>query len=250
MFGTFFKAAACAALVCSAVPAAAATTYDFNTTTSGTYSSAGSGAGNSYTFTSAVSGEHVVATGFQSSQAAGNAVASQTVGLYSPGLGVTGAGDYSGAYAYHQVDNVNGYTDFVLLTFDHAVTLTNIGLNSFNMGDSSDNIPAYLSTRDNDLAFLALTSPFSSASVTTSGWTTVNGSGTDGAIATGSGAASRQWLVGAAFNSSNNDGFKIASLRATSAVPEPATWAMMLIGFGAAGVSLRRRRPVLAMQAA
>ena len=34
------------------------------------------------------------------------------------------------------------------------------------------------------------------------------------------------------------------------AVPEPATWAMMLIGFGAAGVSLRRKRPVLAMQAA
>ena len=34
------------------------------------------------------------------------------------------------------------------------------------------------------------------------------------------------------------------------AVPEPATWAMMLIGFGAVGVSLRRKRPVLAMQAA
>ena len=29
---------------------------------------------------------------------------------------------------------------------------------------------------------------------------------------------------------------------ATAAVPEPATWAMMLLGFGAMGVSLRRRR--------
>ena len=29
---------------------------------------------------------------------------------------------------------------------------------------------------------------------------------------------------------------------ATGAVPEPATWAMMLIGFGGMGVSLRRRR--------
>ena len=28
---------------------------------------------------------------------------------------------------------------------------------------------------------------------------------------------------------------------ASGAVPEPATWAMMLIGFGAADVSLRRR---------
>lgn len=29
---------------------------------------------------------------------------------------------------------------------------------------------------------------------------------------------------------------------AVAAVPEPATWAMMLVGFGAMGVSLRRRR--------
>jgi PEP-CTERM motif len=32
------------------------------------------------------------------------------------------------------------------------------------------------------------------------------------------------------------------SFRAASAVPEPATWAMMLVGFGAMGVSMRRRR--------
>ena len=31
-----------------------------------------------------------------------------------------------------------------------------------------------------------------------------------------------------------------------SAVPEPATWALMLIGFGAVGFSVRRRRPHLA----
>ena len=31
------------------------------------------------------------------------------------------------------------------------------------------------------------------------------------------------------------------AFRAASAVPEPATWAMMLIGFGAVGYSLRRR---------
>jgi hypothetical protein len=33
------------------------------------------------------------------------------------------------------------------------------------------------------------------------------------------------------------------------AVPEPATWAMMLLGFGAIGVSMRRRKPVLAQVA-
>lgn len=35
----------------------------------------------------------------------------------------------------------------------------------------------------------------------------------------------------------------------TPAVPEPATWAMMLLGFGAIGVSLRRRRRATLIQA-
>ena len=38
--------------------------------------------------------------------------------------------------------------------------------------------------------------------------------------------------------------------RAGNPVPEPATWAMMLVGFGAAGYSLRRRRRATALQAA
>ena len=244
------KALASTALLCAAMPASAAV-YTFTTTTAGNYASSGSGDGNSYTFTSTAGGEHVTVSGWQISQASGNAVASQTLGLYSPGFGVTGTNDYSGNYGYHQIDNAYGYTDFALLTFDHAVTLTNIGLNSFNLGDSSDNNPNYLSTKDNDLVFLALTSPFNAGSVTTSGWTTVNGTGADGTIATGSSAVSRQWLIGAAFNSGSNDGFKVASLKVnTSAVPEPATWAMMLVGFGAVGASMRRRRPVLARQAA
>jgi hypothetical protein len=40
----------------------------------------------------------------------------------------------------------------------------------------------------------------------------------------------------------NSLGLSNAVLFATGAVPEPATWAMMLIGFGGIGVAMRRRK--------
>jgi len=41
----------------------------------------------------------------------------------------------------------------------------------------------------------------------------------------------------------------VGQLVIPSAVPEPSTWAMMLLGFGAIGFSMRRKRPSL-LQAA
>uniref|UniRef100_UPI00286B0922 PEPxxWA-CTERM sorting domain-containing protein n=1 Tax=Phenylobacterium sp. TaxID=1871053 RepID=UPI00286B0922 len=40
-------------------------------------------------------------------------------------------------------------------------------------------------------------------------------------------------------NAGDNTGFVTASI---SAVPEPVTWTMMILGFGLAGSALRRRR--------
>jgi len=40
----------------------------------------------------------------------------------------------------------------------------------------------------------------------------------------------------------NTQGFSDAVVIPTTAVPEPATWAMMLLGFGAIGFALRRRK--------
>ena len=40
------------------------------------------------------------------------------------------------------------------------------------------------------------------------------------------------------------DTFKIVNIRQPGAVPEPATWAMMLVGFGAVGYGMRRRAKV------
>ena len=57
------------------------------------------------------------------------------------------------------------------------------------------------------------------------------------------------------FNNTGNSGFtdlrqlRINGITGITPVPEPATWAMMLVGFGAAGVAMRRtrrRKPLLA----
>ena len=57
-------------------------------------------------------------------------------------------------------------------------------------------------------------------------------------------------ITGLTLQSSGNS-LEVDNLGVRGAVPEPATWAMMLIGFGAAGVSLRRRRTAATvMQAA
>ena len=48
----------------------------------------------------------------------------------------------------------------------------------------------------------------------------------------------------------NQNGFSNAVYVTPPGVPEPATWAMMLMGFGVAGFALRRRRPALIKQVA
>lgn len=48
-----------------------------------------------------------------------------------------------------------------------------------------------------------------------------------------------------AFEAGDFDAFNFGG---TSVVPEPGTWAMMLIGFGAVGFAMRRRRPVVSAQ--
>lgn len=53
-------------------------------------------------------------------------------------------------------------------------------------------------------------------------------------------------------NNLSPNGFRVTASNATlnSAVPEPGTWAMMLIGFGAVGYSMRRARRVKVVAAA
>ncbi|QGN56117.1 PEPxxWA-CTERM sorting domain-containing protein [Novosphingobium sp. Gsoil 351] len=53
-------------------------------------------------------------------------------------------------------------------------------------------------------------------------------------------------MIGAARQNpdSRDDGFKLGAITVSAAVPEPATWAMMLIGFGFIGGAMRSRGKV------
>ena len=56
-----------------------------------------------------------------------------------------------------------------------------------------------------------------------------------------------RFLIGATSNGNNDPMIDGVSFVATSAgVPEPATWALMILGFGAVGGAMRRRRSVTA----
>jgi hypothetical protein len=48
------------------------------------------------------------------------------------------------------------------------------------------------------------------------------------------------------YTNGNEPDHPVLTLDTTAAVPEPATWAMMITGFGLAGATLRRRRSALA----
>lgn len=235
------------ALAALAATPAAAAEYVFTTTGS---SALNGTAGNTrnYSATSGSSTLNLQTSAWQLNKSTG-AVNSAFLGAWSAGLGVTGNGDYSGDYGLHQVDNHGGYVDFIFMQFSQAVTLEALGMYSYGISG--------VASADHDFATFALNlaSPqwnsllnLSTAGLNTSGWLEVFGGGSSGSFDTGATGSSRQWLVAAA-PSHANDAFKLNSVTVESAVPEPGTWAMMLMGFGAMGFALRRgrgRKPALA----
>ena len=189
----------------------------------------------------------VLITGWQANQST-NAITSAFLGDYSGGFGVTGIQDQSGGGNLHQLDNVNGYTDFVLLQFSRAVHLEGFNLNLFQMtgvtGMDSD-ISVWNGSSITPATWNSAIN-LSSYAMNASLWSNTSGTSTAGYRDVAANGFSQVWLVSpSVLTSDRNDGFKLAGISVTAqipAVPEPATWAMMIVGFGAIGASLRRRR--------
>lgn len=170
------------------------------------------------------------------------------LGVWSGGLGVkNGSGDNS-----HTIDN-NGFLDFILLQFDDVVILENARFDTgWHSMNDTDATLGYITTG------LPFATPPALHGLPQSQLASLNLYGSGGWGNSGdsfrnvnlTGNAGNLWLIGASFNNPEGnykfDGFKLEkltfALAPPPAVPEPTTWAMLLIGFGAVGGAMRSRR--------
>jgi PEP-CTERM motif len=180
------------------------------------------------------------------------------LGAFGSGLGVTNSLEGNGSAGNsHTVDNYQatgtGF-DFILLVFNKAVNLSTAVLSPFqvDMSAAADN-DAFVNRGTLANAFQASPTAVSTANALAIA-NAAGGKNVAGNLASGNSTAlnmansyANVWVIGAARSSytaidNNADGFKLKSVTATAAVPEPATWGMMIGGMGIAGMALRRRR--------
>lgn len=180
----------------------------------------------------------------------GNTLEKAYLGAYSAGLGVTNNDENGNSNNSHVIDNV-GQSDFILLVFDQAVNISSAGLTPFDVSSDTNDNDALVSYASFAGAF---TSPTPTAiALNSSVWSSLfandynvpgnNNSPYNTSLSSGNNYGN-VWLIGASRPNLDNrdDGFKLSSITVNSAVPEPSTWGMMLIGFGAIGAGMRRRK--------
>jgi hypothetical protein len=194
-----------------------------------------------------------------------NIVRDSYLGIFSgAGLGVTSGDDsYNGSLGgggLHSVDNQTR-KDFILLQFDQKVKLDTARFNAIqiaglNYTDTDASIgygntnfawnaqPALDGQNISALnALIPVAQRYNNAGGASSATRAINPSNFAGNL----------WLVSASLatnfgGDSKIDAFKLNTLKATTVgvVPEPATWAMMIAGFGFVGAAMRRRRRIAA----
>lgn len=178
-------------------------------------------------------------------------VSTAYLGEYGTGSGATAVNDSNGGGNLHTVDNDQGF-DFILLQFNQTVSLRGADLTAYQIGNSTDN-DAFISTGFTGLSWTSkidLTTQTTLANnLFANGMSIKSAAGTPAARSfLPYTQVGNVWIVAADLkNIDGVDGFKLNNLVATAAVPEPATWAMMLAGFGMVGFGMRRRAPTRAM---
>jgi len=242
--------AALAATIAMAAPAQAAlipAVFDFTT---GSNNGVLDGNARIFTATSSQLGTFKVrATGWSlETTNAGTFVRDSKLMVYGGGLGVISGDDGNGDQNRHTIDN-SVRKDFILLQFNRKVQLVSATFNTYSVSGS---------TRDSDatIKYGLTNTPWSSSlGLDNKAVSVLNGlfNGGYSSLTSSTGNSTRNinpdwhmgniWLIGADWTNADRriDGFKLTNL---AVVPEPATWAMMIGGFGLVGASVRRRRSI------
>lgn len=247
------KIAAGAALLIAAMPAKAATLIPavFNFTTGSNYN-VQDGNARIFTATSPTLGTfRVRVTGWSLERVNGTTyIRDSKLMVYSGGLGVISGDDDGGSNNQHTIDN-SERRDFIILQFDKHVRPISATFNTYSVNgyarDSDATLDYGTSPLDwtDSLAFLnnanvsALDALFGGTAFTSLSPNNMGNSNTR-AINPGE-FIGDIWMIGSDFTNADRkiDGFKLTNL---AVVPEPATWAMMIGGFGLVGAALRHRR--------
>jgi hypothetical protein len=166
--------------------------------------------------------------------------------VYSGGLGIISGDDQGGTSNQHTIDN-SKRKDFVLFQFDSRVKLLHATFNTYSVLGATKDSDATLRYGDTDIPWNASLplddQPKSVLDAMFAGeFTSYGPSGSNSRDINQDGHWGDLWLIGADFNNTSTkviDGFKITNL---GVVPEPATWTMLIVGFGLMGAALRRSR--------
>lgn len=172
-----------------------------------------------------------------------------SLGVWDQGLGVK----YGNPDNSHTVDNY-GTRDFLLFQFDKVVEVVNAQFNTgwHNMYDTD----ATVGVDTNNLTFA--NPPAWNNTTAASKFSTLDyyygsnaGNGNSYRDINPNNVTGNMWLVGASFSNpdQNYDGFKLEKLTFNqptptprTPLPEPSTWAMMLLGFLGLGAAMRSKR--------
>lgn len=193
----------------------------------------------------------------------GYAFAPSYLGRGPLGLGVTSADELltNGMFRFDRLDNNDG-VDFILLQFDRAVAITSAILNETSLlngtADNESSVGAGMTGLPWDTRLdLSDASVFGDLAI---GFNDVARSLSPNIFTRPdvpfnlAGLTGNVWMIGANLHNDDTvtfgdiaspsyDAFNIQRLTVTTAgaVPEPATWALMLVGFGAIGLGMRRQ---------
>jgi hypothetical protein len=164
--------------------------------------------------------------------------------VYDGGLGVISGDDGNGDNNRHTIDN-HTRKDFLILQFDRKVQFVTATFNTYAVNGGTKDSDAIIKSGLTNVAWntgLGLNNQTLATLNALFGNThqsLTNLTGNNNRNINPDGHMGNVWLIGSDWVNADGkiDGFKLNKL---AVVPEPATWAMMISGFGLAGAAMRR----------